>query len=146
MREAVVSHQPASMVVRVTCMAFATLCLVGGCASQAPVKDVSRAAALQRSPAAAKWQWVDVRTAVEYADGHIPGTRNVPLEILQTNPLATGLDRRRTVVLYCVSGRRAGLAAEALRQAGFRDVRLLEGSFKAWQAEGLPVERLVDSP
>src|SRR4051794_14859342 len=56
-------------------------------------------------------QLVDVRTPGEYAAGHIPGSRHVPLPEVQTE--AAGLDRDRPVVIYCRSGDRSGMAADA---------------------------------
>lgn len=82
---------------------------------------------------------VDVRSAAEFATGHVPGAVNVPLEQLQAAPLAAGLKPSETLVLYCVSGRRAGLAAAALQAHGFAAVQHLEGDFPGWQAAGHPV-------
>lgn len=84
---------------------------------------------------------VDVRSAAEFAAGHVPGAVNVPLESVQANALAAGLKPADSLVLYCASGRRAGLAAAALQAQGFTTVRHLEGDFNAWQANGQPVSK-----
>ena len=64
---------------------------------------------------------LDVRTASEFASGHLPGAVNVPLPTLTSNPLAVG-DRQRAVVVYCQSGTRSALATVVLRRAGFSQV------------------------
>jgi hydroxyacylglutathione hydrolase len=51
------------------------------------------------------------------------------------------LDKQRPVVVYCATGYRASLAASILQQEGFPDVRNLPGSFHAWKAAKLPVEK-----
>lgn len=84
---------------------------------------------------------VDVRSADEFAAGHVPGAVNVPLEQLQAAPLAAGLKPSETLVLYCASGRRAGLAAGALQAHGFTAVQQLEGHYAGWQAAGQPIAR-----
>jgi phage shock protein E len=83
---------------------------------------------------------LDVRTAAEYAAGHVPGARNISHDELagRVDELA-GL-RDKEVVLYCRSGRRTALAEDVLRNAGFTRLRHLDGDFLAWQAQNRPVE------
>lgn len=47
----------------------------------------------------------------------------------------------RRLILYCAFGGRSALAADTLRQMGYRDVAHLEGGLKAWTDSGRPVER-----
>ena len=84
---------------------------------------------------------LDVRTADEFAAGHVPGARNISHELLASriDELATARDKQ--VVLYCRSGRRTLLAEDVLRKAGFRRLGHLEGDYLAWEAEKRPVER-----
>ena len=84
---------------------------------------------------------LDVRTADEFAAGHVPGARNVSHEQLASriDELATARDKQ--VVLYCRSGRRTLLAEDVLRKAGFKRLGHLEGDYLAWEAEKRPVER-----
>ena len=83
---------------------------------------------------------LDVRAPEEFARGHVPGAVNIPLERIQADPISAGLTAGESLVVYCVTGARAGRAARALQARGFQDVRQLEGHFAAWQAEGRPVE------
>lgn len=85
---------------------------------------------------------VDVRTAEEYAAGHIPGAINIPHD--QMAARASSLPAGKPVVLYCKSGRRAGLAAEVLEQAGRTGLSHLTGDFQGWAASGLPVATAAD--
>ena len=81
---------------------------------------------------------LDVRPAEEYAAGHWPGAVSLPLDAL-TDRVAE-LPRDRTVVAYC-RGPYCVLAlhaAEALRQHGFRAIRLADG-VPDWRAQGLPI-------
>jgi rhodanese-related sulfurtransferase len=80
---------------------------------------------------------IDVRREHEWDAGHIPGARRVEVNDLPAE--AEKLDRERPVVLYCRSGSRSELAADALREGGF-DVQALEGGISAWAKEGRPLE------
>lgn len=69
---------------------------------------------------------IDVRTAEEYAAGHIDGALNIPVDrIAQDWNSVKGLKPGSTVLLYCRSGRRSAIAADALRKQGFQ--RVLDG-------------------
>lgn len=82
---------------------------------------------------------IDVRTTGEFETGHIPGSHNVPLDLLREHrsELRARLDER--VVLVCRSGQRAGQASRALADAGLPGLRVLHGGIGAWQAAGAPV-------
>ena len=69
---------------------------------------------------------VDVRTAAEYAGGHIDGAENVPLDTLSARAAALAGDGR-VVVVYCASGMRSASAKRILRAAGAREVHDLGG-------------------
>ncbi|MBS7458204.1 rhodanese-like domain-containing protein [Coralloluteibacterium stylophorae] len=82
-------------------------------------------------------QVVDARSPEEYAAGHVPGAVSIPHD---ADLSGLALDRGRDVVVYCRSGRRAQVLAEALLARGFR-VDHLDGDFPAWEAADLPVVR-----
>ena len=81
---------------------------------------------------------LDVRTAEEYAAGHIPGALNIPFD--QVAKRISEVDAPHGVALYCLMGPRARLGESALLGAGYTSVLHLEGGLAAWQAAGLPVE------
>src|SRR5437763_373173 len=72
---------------------------------------------------------VDVRSPAEFAAGHLPDAKNVPLQdILARHDVGP---RDRPVVVYCRSGTRSAAAAGALRRAGYTNVVNL-GPMSAW--------------
>jgi rhodanese-related sulfurtransferase len=81
-------------------------------------------------------QLVDVRQAHEHEAGRIAGDRLIELGALGEQ--AATIDRERPVVVYCRSGGRSAMAAEALRQAGW-EAHNLVGGLLEWTAAGLPI-------
>lgn len=86
---------------------------------------------------------LDVRTAAEFAAGHVPGARNISHDELGARLDELAGARDKDLVIYCRSGRRADLAIETLRQAGFKRLFHLEGDFQGWSAAGREVEGAV---
>ena len=82
---------------------------------------------------------LDVRTPQEYAEGHVPGAVNVPYDQLASRLAEVPKDK--DVVLYCKSGRRAGIAADVLAANGYTRLSHLEGDMPAWAAKGHAVEK-----
>lgn len=69
---------------------------------------------------------LDVRTAQEYAAGHIPGSRNLPLDRLEMiSDLLPELDT--PVFVHCQSGGRSARAIVLLREMGYHEVRNIGG-------------------
>ena len=94
--------------------------------------------ALMASPSS-KTVVLDVRTAEEFAEGHIKGAINISHEQINDNLAKILAYKDHTVVVHCRSGRRAVSAENDLRAAGFSDLRHLEGDMKGWQAADLPL-------
>lgn len=63
---------------------------------------------------------VDVRTAEEYAAGHIPTAVNIPVDVIAAQPPTKDLSA--LIVLYCRSGNRSATAKKALDGLGYRRV------------------------
>lgn len=61
---------------------------------------------------------LDVRTPEEFAENHIPGAINIPVQVLHERVEELG-SRERKVVVYCRSGARSARAAGMLRSAGY---------------------------
>ncbi|MDA4889024.1 rhodanese-like domain-containing protein [Streptomyces sp. MS2A] len=84
---------------------------------------------------------VDVRSAGEYAGGHLPGAHNVPLERLDEAADALGTAAARgPLLLVCASGNRSAKACARLAGRG-TEAATLEGGTSAWASAGHPVER-----
>ena len=93
---------------------------------------------------------IDVREPAEYAAGHVPGAVNIPRGVLEFevdgHPAVNRLrdpalaHRDQPVVLYCRSGGRSALAAEALQRLGFAEPLSLAGGFAAWCDQAHAVE------
>ncbi len=80
---------------------------------------------------------VDVRTAEEFAEGHIEGAVNLPMNDIMAN-LAQLPDKAAKIVVLCKSGHRGAMTLMALRILGYTDVRNLAGGLNAWVAAELP--------
>jgi molybdopterin/thiamine biosynthesis adenylyltransferase len=64
---------------------------------------------------------------------------HLPRGFLELRIEAAAPDRARTLYLYCAGGTRSALAARALAELGYTDVRSLAGGFTAWRGAGLPI-------
>jgi len=81
---------------------------------------------------------LDVRTPEEFVSGHVPGAVNIPYD--QVAARLAEVPKDKDVVLYCRSGRRAGLAGEVLTSNGYTRLQHLEGDIVAWQEKQRPTE------
>lgn len=81
---------------------------------------------------------IDVRTPAEFAEGHLDGATNLDLEGGAFTAALADLDHEAAYVVYCHSGRRSALAAQAMIDAGFTEVYDL-GGIADWIGAGLPV-------
>jgi len=84
---------------------------------------------------------VDVRDAKEFAEGHLPEARNIPLAELDKRVGELNKFKNQSLIVVCKTGARASAAAAKLAKAGFADVVNLEGGIAAWQKAGLPLAK-----
>ncbi len=120
----------------------ALLWLGAATAAPPPAPSIGAEALLARATAAdAALVILDVRTPAEFAAGHVPGAINVPHDQIESRLGELAALRDKDLVVYCKSGRRAGLALEVLGQHGFTRLSHLEGELQGWEAAGRPVER-----
>lgn len=82
---------------------------------------------------------IDVREAGELADGAPEDSSHVPRGQLELRIGALAPDVDTPLVLMCGSGTRSLLAADSLRELGYRRAYNLAGGFKAWKDAGLPI-------
>ena len=97
-------------------------------------REVSRAELRARRAAGEAVVVVDVRSAEEFAAGHIEGAIHVPVADIEADPTRLPLDRPLVTVCGKGGGRSEGAAA-ALAAAGARDVGFLEGGTLGWLAD-----------
>ncbi len=84
-------------------------------------------------------QILDVRTKMEYQQGHLPSCKLIPLQELQGR--MKELDTSKPLFVYCAHGNRSAVALNLLQQNGFPGAKHLRGGIVSWHAEGLPVVR-----
>ena len=108
----------------------------------AQTNDISQDELMRRINANQAGLILDVRTPEEYAEGHVPGARNIPHDQLGSRLAELDAYKDKDIVLYCKSGRRAGIAANTLRAAGFSKLLHLDGDMNAWAGNGkLPIKK-----
>jgi rhodanese-related sulfurtransferase len=83
---------------------------------------------------------LDVRTAGEYAGGHLVGAINIDVTKSDFEQRIARLDKKKPVLVYCAVGGRSASATKTLVAKGFT-VHDLVGGFSRWQREGRPSER-----
>jgi rhodanese-related sulfurtransferase/transcriptional regulator with XRE-family HTH domain len=81
---------------------------------------------------------IDVRNPNEWANGHLPGARHVPLDQLRIEPRK--LLTRDNVLFVCAMGGRSQQAARIAEELGLTQVYSLDGGQDAWASLGLPIE------
>lgn len=88
---------------------------------------------------------LDVRTAEEYADGHIENTLNIDVlkDDFQEKALII-LPKDKTIAVNCRSGKRSKNAAKILVKNGYKVIELDEG-YNGWVSKGMPVTKQYSS-
>jgi rhodanese-related sulfurtransferase/rubrerythrin len=76
---------------------------------------------------------IDVRQPKEYEEGHIPGSKLIPLPDLDRR--LDEIDPGKTALVYCAIGGRSRVASQLLAGKGFDNIIDLSGGFKAWKGE-----------
>ena len=84
---------------------------------------------------------LDVRDEKEYAAGHLPRARHIPMKELSGRLGELGKYKDKPVIVTDRSATRAGSACRFLKRAGFSSVYHLKGGLAAWQQASLPVEK-----
>ena len=84
-------------------------------------------------------QVLDLRSAKDFAAGHITGARNIPHQQFSSELGKLGLVTDRPLALVCAMGQHAGAIGRNLREAGFSRVYRLGGGILEWQRQQLPL-------
>jgi rhodanese-related sulfurtransferase len=84
---------------------------------------------------------LDVGDDKEFAAGHLPRSRNIPVRELAARLEEIAKFREKAVIVAARSNPKAAAAVRALKRAGFKTVYQLKGGISAWQQASLPVEK-----
>lgn len=85
---------------------------------------------------------IDIRTAEDYAKGHIKNAISIPVTWLSTeNLLKNGITPIDYIMIYCGSGENNLVAQKILYSINYLTVNSIKGGFAQWQAEGLEITK-----
>ena len=104
------------------------------------IREMTASELKERQKANPALHLVDVREDREYEKSHIEGAEHMGKGVIERDIEDAIPDQDAEVVLYCGGGFRSALAADNLRQMGYRNVYSLAGGFRALQSEGFAVE------
>lgn len=118
-----------------------TLLLIAGCSQSQNVTSLDVAQFEKQIKEKSDKIILDVRTADEFNEGHIPGAVMIDYYRNDFREQVNKLDKTKPVFVYCASGVRSSSAAKILAQSGFTQVYNLKGGINAWYRSGKPVDR-----
>ena len=84
---------------------------------------------------------LDVRTAKEFADGHVAGAVNIDVNQTDFAQKIDQLDRSKAYIVYCRSGRRSSKAVGIMATKGFKNLYNVSDGFVGWNKNGLPFDK-----
>jgi phage shock protein E len=84
---------------------------------------------------------LDVRTAGEFADGHMPGALNIDVQVLGRSLTKLETYKDQPVYVSCRTSNRSRVASQILVDAGFTDVTQVLGGYSDWETSGYEVAR-----
>ena len=101
------------------------LLLLAGCGAQSEEStyrqiNAEEAAAMMEEESS--YIILDVRTAQEYSEKHIPGAINIPNETIGTEDIPELPDKEQLILVYCRSGNRSKQASEKLVKLGYTNI------------------------
>ncbi len=105
------------------------------------VKECTVADLIAKRAAGEPFVLVDVREESEFAAGHLPGAVHIGKGVIERDIEAKVPDPTTPLVLYCGGGFRSALAADALQKMGYTNVISMDGGWRAWTEQKLPVEK-----
>lgn len=96
---------------------------------------------IEEKKGSAEFVILDVRTAGEYSDGHIEGSTNIDVKSESFKEEVGKLDKSKTYLVHCRTGRRSDIAVKAMEDMGFADIYWMPGGIIGWQDAGYPVTK-----
>ncbi|MFC5050603.1 rhodanese-like domain-containing protein [Rubritalea spongiae] len=120
------------------CYVLSQMFVVSGWAGT-EVIDVSPEKAVEMMNSREDPRVIDVRSAEEYADGHIKGATLLDVNAGDFEELLSKLDRSKVYLIHCRSGARSARALKLFKKLDFEKVYHLQGGIQAWQKAKKPV-------
>ena len=114
-----------------------TLLLLSGCATQSAEKtyrQITMEEAITMMEEETGYIILDVRTAQEYSEKHIPGAINIVNESIGTEDIPELPDKDQLILVYCRSGNRSKQASEKLVKLGYTNI-VEFGGINDWTGE-----------
>ena len=112
--------------------------LLAGCGAgeaEAPTyQQIGMSEAVERMAQESGYILLDVRTAEEFLDKHIPGAINIPNESIGTVEIPELPDKEQRIFVYCRSGNRSKQASEKLAALGYTNI-VEFGGINSWPGE-----------
>ncbi len=84
---------------------------------------------------------VDVREADEYAGGHLPDAKNIPVAKLADRISELEKFKDKPIIICCATGMRSNKACAELKKQGFEKLHNLAGGVDAWVGAGYPIKK-----
>ena len=72
---------------------------------------------------------LDVRKPSEFAEGHLPGAVNLPLDDMKDPGSMANLDEINNLYVHCAGGYRSVIASSLLKRQGFHNLRNIVGGW-----------------
>ena len=113
------------------------LLLLAGCGAQSEestYRQVNAEEAATMMEEESGYIILDVRTAQEYSEKHIPGAINIPNETIGTEDIPELPDKEQLILVYCRSGNRSKQASEKLVKLGYTNIIEI-GGINSWPGE-----------
>ncbi|MCB7320285.1 rhodanese-like domain-containing protein [Lacrimispora sp. 210928-DFI.3.58] len=113
------------------------LLLLSGCATQSAEKtyrQITMEEAVTMMEEETGYTILDVRTAQEYSERHIPGAINIANESIGTEDIPELPDKDQLILVYCRSGNRSKQASEKLVKLGYTNIVEI-GGINSWPGE-----------
>ncbi len=95
---------------------FLLVLFLVGCSTSKADFNISKEETLKKIIAEDNYLIVDVRTVEEYKEGHVVNALLLPYDEIDES---VALDKKKTIIVYCRSGRRSAIAAKQLKNMGY---------------------------
>ncbi len=89
---------------------------------------------------------VDVREESEWHAGHAPGAVHLGRGVIERDIEVRIPDPKARIICYCGGGYRSALAVDSLQKMGYSNVVSVNGGWRAWRGEALPVSTAPEIP